>query len=352
MHEISIIIPCHNVENYIDRCFESLKTQTIGLDKLQLIFVDDASTDGTRDKLALIKAQASSSVCVILLPQNIRQGGARNVGLEYATGSYIAFVDSDDWVEPDMYEQLYLAITKTESDLAFCRHVRDTGKTPLFLSDREGPATVPKETGKPDRLITISTPEERSHFIASNLLGQGIWDKLFRKDFLLKNEISFPPHLAYEDIPFSSLIYLYAEKVCIIEKRLYHYSVNENSTTLAKNKPHHRDVFQANYLKWSAYEERGVLNLYRQALEFDFIMTFYFTGFKIFCLRFDRILYDDFMVLKEETLRRVPDYRNNPYCHTHIPDFYRHLLTLLHNPVTQKDLEQLQQIFLKYHHLV
>lgn len=343
MHEISIIIPCHNVENYIDRCFESLKAQTIGLDKLQLIFVDDASTDGTRDKLSQIEAQAPSSVCVILLPQNMRQGGARNVGLEYATGTYIGFVDSDDWVEPDMYECLLNAITETGSDFAFCRHVRDTGKENLYLSASEKDATSPA------RILTIQTLRERSDFIAANPVGCNVWDKLFRKDFLLDNEIFFPPHLAYEDIFFSSLVYLYANKACMLEQKLYHYFVNENSTVLSKNNDYHKNIITINELKWESYQQRGIPEALRSAIEFDFIVTFYFTGIKILCLRFDSFQYDDFMQLKKGILERIPDFRSNPYLKTNTPDFYKPLLTLLEHPITQEDLTQIQNAFLTYH---
>lgn len=352
MAEISIIIPCYNVGKYVMRCFNSLQKQTIGLDKLELIFVDDASTDGTWDILTRIEQMAPESVCIVQLKENQRQGGARNIGLTYASGEYVAYLDSDDWVEPDMYEELYQAALKTGSEIAFCRHVRDDGQNSLLLSENKEGAAFSEETEDLIRLLTISDQKERSDFIASNVIGYRVWDKLFRKSFLLEHEISFPIHLTYEEVYFGCLIYLYATKVCILEKQLYHYFVNNESTVLTKNGSYHRDIFQVNYLKWEACEERGFLTSYREALEFDFIMSFYFTAMKIFCLRFDRILYEDFMELKRETLKRVPDFQHNSYCRTHIPSFYRQLLILLRTPVTQQDLDQVQNIFLTYHKML
>ncbi len=345
MAEISIIIPCYNVENYIMRCFHSLQNQTIGLDKLELIFVDDASTDSTWELLTQIEQTAPESVCIVHLEQNCRQGGARNIGLSYASGNYIGFVDSDDWVEPDMYERLYDAATKHGSDVAFCRYVRDNGKSDLFLSPDE------KNTGNPDRTLRIATAQQRTDFIVSNVIGYGVWDKLFRKDFLLENEIFFPEHLTYEDIYFGSLVYLYAKRVSIVERTLYHYYINDASTVLGRNQVHHKDIIKINDLKWEAYEQRGFLEKHREALEFDFIMSFYMAGFKILALRFDEIPFDDFMKLKKGTLERVPDFENNKYCQSHITEIYRLLLQLLKLPVSHQQLIQIQKSFCEFHRL-
>lgn len=327
------------------RCFDSLKAQTIGLDKLQLIFVDDASTDSTWQILQEIEKDAPESVCVVQLAQNLRQGGARNVGLDYAAGSYIGFVDADDWVEPDMFECLYNAIVTDESDLAFCRYVRDNAKGDLFLTEPQ------KSTSKKNRKLLILTDDQRTDFIVSNAIGYGVWDKLFRKDFLLDNQIFFPEHLAYEDIFFGSLVYLYAKGVSMVERRLYHYYINDSSTVLGRNQVHHKDIFDINYMKWEIYENRGFLDKFREALEFDFIMSYYMAGFKILALRFDEIPYDDFMKLKKGTLERVPDFENNSYCESHITEIYKILLQLLKQPIGPAELLQIQKAFKNYHKL-
>ena len=82
---ISIIVPCYNVELYIDRCFASLAAQTIGLDKLEIILVDDCSTDHTWEKLTAIEASYPESVMIIHSDENGHLGRARNIGMEYAT---------------------------------------------------------------------------------------------------------------------------------------------------------------------------------------------------------------------------------------------------------------------------
>ena len=102
-----MIIPCYNVERYIDACVESLVNQTFGIERMELIFVNDASTDSTLEKLAVWESQYPDSITVISLTENCRQGAARNVGMEYATGEYIGFVDSDDYVDITMFEKMY-----------------------------------------------------------------------------------------------------------------------------------------------------------------------------------------------------------------------------------------------------
>ena len=115
--KISIIVPCFNVSEYINRCLKSLVNQTIGIENIEIILVDDASTDNTLELLESWEKEYSESIMVITYEENLRQGGARNVGLEYASGEYIGFVDADDWVEEDFYEEAYSIAKKGDYDV-------------------------------------------------------------------------------------------------------------------------------------------------------------------------------------------------------------------------------------------
>lgn len=116
MKKISVIIPCYNVENYLDRCMETIVNQTIGIENLEVILVNDASTDGTLDKMKVWEDKYPEDIMLVTYEQNIRQGGARNVGMSYASCDYIGFVDSDDWIELDMYENLYRIAVEGDYD--------------------------------------------------------------------------------------------------------------------------------------------------------------------------------------------------------------------------------------------
>lgn len=91
------------------------------MEHMQIILVNDASTDNTLEKLLLWETRYSDNILVITYEQNLRQGGARNIGLNYATGDYIGFVDSDDWIEPDMYEVLVEKMFEGVYDVVNCQ---------------------------------------------------------------------------------------------------------------------------------------------------------------------------------------------------------------------------------------
>ncbi len=328
---ISIIIPCYNVEKYIDRCFASLLAQTIGFDRLEIILVDDCSTDGTWEKLTAIEAAHPASVMIIHCDENGRQGRARNIGLQYASAPYIGYVDSDDWIEPDMYEKLYDKMTAHDCDIVMCQNWRDNGMPSLPLA--------PKQTGAADRLFEIDTPDKRRTFIACGSIGYGVWDKLFTRDFLVRNDIFFPEGVAYEDHFFSTLLYFYTRRAYILEERLYHYYINPASTVLSPDASHHFDMLTVDRLMWAECERRGFLAGYRRELEYQFLTLCYLASMKMLCLRLKKPPYDFFLELKEETLKRVPDYRSNPYVKDYVTELNQILLQLLELPVSERELD-------------
>lgn len=327
---ISIIIPCYNVEKYIDRCFNSLLAQTIGFDRLEIIMVDDCSTDATWDKLTAIEAAYPESIMIIHCDENGHQGRARNIGLQYATAPYVGYVDADDWIESDMYEKLCRKMEAHECDIVMCQSWRDTA--------RPGQTLAPKLTGDADRMLEIDTTKKRKIFIACGSIAYGPCDKLFRRDFLLENHIFFPEQLAYEDHFFSTLLYLYAERVYILEERLYHYYVNSASTVLSPNAAHHFDILTVNKMMWAECKNRGFLNEYRQELEYQFLTLCYLAAMKMISLRLTEVPYDFFLKLKAETLNRVPDYHSNPYVKDYVTELNQMLLHLLDLPISEQDL--------------
>lgn len=327
---ISIIIPCYNVEKYIDRCFNSLLAQTIGFDRLEIIMVDDCSTDRTWDRLTAIEAAHPESVMIIHCDENGHQGRARNIGLQYASAPYVGYVDSDDWIEPDMYEKLYEKMAAYECDIVMCQSWRDTGLSAQLLE--------PKLTGEADRMLEIDTMEKRKIFIACGSIAYGPCDKLFTRDFLLDNQIFFPEQLAYEDHFFSTLLYLYAVRVYILEEKLYHYYINPSSTVLSPNAAHHFDILSVNKMMWAECENRGFLTDYRKELEYLFLTLCYLAAMKMISLRLTQVPYDFFLELKEETLQRIPDYHSNPYIKDYVTELNQMLLQLLDLPIGEKDL--------------
>ena len=118
MTKVSIIVPFHNVETYIEQCLKSLVNQT--LTDIEIICIDDASTDASKD---IVKGFMRKDERITLLntEKPSGQSSARNMGLKIAKGDYIGFVDSDDWVEPDMFEKMYNRALDGDTDITMCQ---------------------------------------------------------------------------------------------------------------------------------------------------------------------------------------------------------------------------------------
>lgn len=335
MADISVIIPCYNVAPYIDRCLTTITSQTIGIDALEIICVDDASTDDTWQHLQMWESNYPDHIMLVHCDENGRQGAARNIGLQYASADWIAFIDSDDWIELDYFEILYQEASRGEYDVVTCQGVRDFSTSACFLDNRE--------TDKKNRSLLIDTVEKRKLFIFFQSMGLNAWGKLIRKNLLVENEIFFPCNLAYEDCFWGSLLHVYVEKVYIFEYKLYHYFVNRSSTVLQKNADYHIDCLTVNYMKWNEWIRRGFLEQYREELEFDFLLTGYLGFFKAMVLRFSEPSYSYYLLLKKITTTLIPDYRPNKYIHEGLDTFYCTLLESIELPLSRTQFLQLAQ---------
>lgn len=333
MPSISVIIPCYNVENYIDRCLTSIIQQSIGIDKLEIICVDDASTDNTWSHLQSWHEQYPDTIIALGCEINGRQGTARNIGLEYSSAPWICFIDSDDWIEPDYLEKLYSAALDNDCEVVTCQNKRDSSDSLSFFNERG--------TGKENRLLLIDTTDKRKTFIHMALMGYSAWGKLIRKDVLIENDIWFPEMLAYEDGFWGVLMHLYIKKVYIIEEQLYHYYVNYASTVLQKDSYYHIDMLTVQLQLWAELEARGMFKLYYDELEYEYLFSCYLSFLKVIALRFETPPYSLYQILRTCTLERIPNYKSNKYIQD--PNFSPVLATILESitlPLNKDDFLQ------------
>lgn len=135
MRKISVIIPCYNVAHYIDRCITSVIAQTIGMEQFEIICIDDASTDDTWSHLQRWETLFPNHVLLYRQEVNRRQGAARNIGLQCASGEWITFVDADDWLEPDYLEQLYAPTAQYACDVVCCGRIADTSEVLTYADE-------------------------------------------------------------------------------------------------------------------------------------------------------------------------------------------------------------------------
>lgn len=335
--KITIIIPCYNVEPYLDRCLQSVVDQTIGVSCMQIILINDASTDATLDKMIHWQAKYPHQIQIIHNTNNRRQGTCRNMGLKRAEGQYISFIDADDWIEPDMYEKLITVAEIGECDVVNC----DNSKDEVF---RYWTALREKYTGKIDRLILIDSEEDRCRMIASNLLGTYVVTKLYRREFLEQYQFHFPQDVLYEDIYWMALLNCYAKKIGMVEERLYHYYMNPNSVSRIRNKEANRDICKVNRSLWEEYQRRDLLQgELKHALSYEMLCTYYLTASKMIFLRYDEIPYDFFYEVQQDILAMIPDYATsqeiNAYINQYTKPFNILLLGLLDKELTHEDID-------------
>lgn len=226
---ISIIIPIYKVEKYLKRCVESVRKQT--LTDLEIILVDDGSPDDC-PRICDEYLKEDSRIKVIH-KQNGGLASARNAGMNMATGKYIFFLDSDDWLELDGMQRLYETAEKYQVDFVRYRAIR-TGWPGM---DENAPCMVEEirelQQGlyEKDRIIKEIYPR----LLATSQLTMGAvvgaWGSLYRNDFLRKNQLSFYEEVKFsEDLIFSANVVRAANNFYFIDTPcVYHYFYNPNS---------------------------------------------------------------------------------------------------------------------------
>lgn len=338
---ISIVVPCYNVEQYIDDCLNTLVRQTIGVQNLDIILVNDASTDHTLDKLYAWEKQYPEQILVVTYERNIRQGGARNIGLQYATSEYVGFVDADDWIELDMYETLYQKMKMQGYDMVRCKCIRELAPSHRSIT-HEHQQDQEYHFAKKGKWY-----DHQTHSLGNNGELGGIWTGLYKRAIIIENELWFPEEITYEDNYWGSVLKLYVKDLYIIDKILYHYRINPNSTVTTGNSLHHLDRMEIEVAILEAYIQRGAFEDFHDQLEYEFILRYYLNTLYIIFTRFDYIP-DIFEQMKNTVLYYFPDYEKNPWINRYPPQYIQ-LLRLLKLPRVPsiEELEKVKKAYLK-----
>lgn len=218
--KVSIIVPVYNTENYLFKCLMSLIQQK--LKEIEIIIVDDGSTDNSPSIISEFKKEDSR--IKVITQENKLQGAARNNGTKIATGEYIGFVDSDDWVDLDYFEKLYNAAKKYDSDIALATNIRvGNGKTKKRLNI-EQEEFVLNVQGKFDVCQLAKNPCPTN--------------KIYKRKLLIKNDIKWPEGCYCEDKLFVTQAVYYANGVVTVPGINYYYFRNPNSTVNSRAKKH------------------------------------------------------------------------------------------------------------------
>lgn len=208
--KVSVVVPVYNAEDVIKRALDSLRHQT--LKDIEIICVDDGSTDKTPEILA--EYAAHDKRIKVIRQENAFVGMARNRGMAEAKGEFIGFMDNDDWVSKDYYEELYKIAKEKQANIAETKMVWDVMSEYYPHAKRKG------MRGYKDKQIMDTSSFDG---FSEEMLGH-VWDKIYKRSFLEENHINFTPYRTiYEDSYFAFQIYMNGEPIAVSEKGAYYY---------------------------------------------------------------------------------------------------------------------------------
>lgn len=297
MIKISVIVPVYNVEKYLDKCLTSLVNQT--LNEIEIIIVNDGSTDNS---INIIKKYEKKYKNIKAF--NKKNGGlsdARNFGLKKATGQYIAFLDSDDYITFDMYEKMYNKAKSGNFDIVVCdlNYIFDN-KTKKAFSN-----------------IKIDTYDIKKTMLD---IYPAAWNKIFKKE-LFDYGVTFKKNVWYEDVEFIYKLIPYVKSIGVVHEHLHQYVQRQGSimTTYDERIYHYID-------NWNGiinfYKNKNIYNEYKNELEYCYVRYIYATFIK----QATRLNLEDFDKAVSIAIKNVkenfPSYRTNKYFYSSLKGIY------------------------------
>ena len=237
---VSIVVPIYNTEDYLEECIDSILEQTYR--NLQVILVDDGSSDGCGKIIEQYKSKDSRVLAVV--KNNGGASAARNEGIKYADGEYIAFIDSDDILHRNYVYELLETINEDGADIAVCGFRRFKTEIP---------------TGEQDQKKTKLLMDSRQaifEMYKSDSIGWNVWDKLYRRRLFA--DIEFPDGLLCEDKATLYKLYLKSDRISYINTPLYYYRERPMSVSGSRSLKLYMDSLMTNAAMEQFFESRGL----------------------------------------------------------------------------------------------
>lgn len=293
--KLSIIVPVYGVEKYIDKCLDSLVKQS--LKEIEIIVVNDGTKDNSQKIIDKYVKKYPDKI-KSYIKENGGQGSARNYGLKKATGEYIGYVDSDDFVEKDMYKKLYNKAKENNYDIVVCGNYN---------------VSEDYQNKNIDAFINNYNTDLENIFFGK----MAVWNKIYKRDILIKNKLEFKEKVWYEDLAFTLKAIMNSNTFAFIDEPLYDYLIREGSTMNNSNVQRNLEILDAfndilSYIQHNKKEE------YFNKIEFLAIDHIYISAIV-------RVLKaDSDKNIKKETIEKLinymnknfPNYKSNKYINT------------------------------------
>ena len=316
MLDLSVIVPVYNMakDGNLDYCMNSLVNQT--LQNMEIIAVDDASTDDSLQILRAFEKKYPGRVKAVASPENRRQGGARNLGLQEAKGRYIGFMDADDWVVEDLYERMVDRAKQTGADVVgtdMCRVYEHT----MVPTQRE-------ECNLLSQVGLLDHDKRKEYLLHPGPLGT----KIYAREIFFGKEFRFPEHMSYEDNATFLEIGMRAKHFEHIPEANVFYYQHGDSTTHSVDLKKCLDRMEAMRIMMKYAKENGALEEFRDVVEYHFSILFYRNTLFTY-MQSD--LKKDIGFIRElgaEMLANFPNFRENPYYNQTVNEYEQKLINL------------------------
>lgn len=301
---VSVVMPVYNTEKYLRRSMDALLSQTLDKKDLEIIVVNDGSTDGSPDILREYQ-EKYPEVIKVFNKSNGGQATARNLGISKATGEYIGFADSDDYVDSTLFKKLYDKARQEDADLAECHY-----HSMLELdSEDENGLPAYREIGTRG---TIKAHEDVRELFLNPQVSP--WNKLYKREILIDNKITFPEGMIYEDTAFYIKTLPFINRHAYVDEKLVYYCVRQNSTMTGNLGKRVGDIFKVFDDIIEFFRRKGLFGKYKDELEYFCVKT-------AFCSNLSRIGRVDSSVMRKElydktfsfVIKNFPYYRKNKY---------------------------------------
>ncbi|MBR6626758.1 MAG: glycosyltransferase [Lachnospiraceae bacterium] len=299
--KLSIIVPVYNMaaDSKLAFCLDSLVHQSF--DDYEIIAVDDASTDDSLEVLREYETKYPDRIKVLARPENGKQGAAKNTGLDVARGEFVGFVDSDDWIDPDMYTRMIALAEDTGADMVGCDYcmVNAQGftKTDRIANSR------PEQTG-------VLTPDKYKSLI---LDSGSLVVKIYKRELFESPALRFPEKTFYEDNAIATELMLRAKHYEYIPEALYYYYQHGGSTVHVITRQRCENRLDSMRLMLQHAKESGILEKYRDEIEFRFTNLFYQNTLFTYMQGVKRTEPGFVKALGKEMREAFPEFQENPY---------------------------------------
>ena len=297
MIKVSVIVPVYNVEKYLEKCLDTLVNQT--LKEIEIIVVNDGSPDNSQ-KIIDKYAKKYKNIKAYI-KENGGLSDARNYGITKATGEYIAFVDSDDFVSKDMYQKMYNKAKSGNFDMVVCdlNYIYDDRIVKAYSNIKTDTTDIKKT------MIDIYP---------------AAWNKIFKRK-LFNNGVKFKKNVWFEDVEFIYRLLPYVKTIGVIHEHFNQYVQREGSITNTQSNKIYHYIENWNgiieyYIKNNLYQE------YKKELEYCYVRYIYATFIKQ-ATKFDNQEYKKAVNIAIENVKQYfPHYRKNRYFYTNIKGLY------------------------------